>query len=136
MENSPQGLWVEAGDQLGGYFSVRVSDEGGGQGSEEWVDSGQIVTAETTAFADGLGVGRAGRDSQRGLQSFGLSPGCCGPRESRGGQVGSSTHRSGQVCLVHLATKWATKWRHLSGRFSGAGTEKSGLKLETGEPSA
>lgn len=136
MNNSPQGLWVEAGDQLEGYFSVQVSNEGGSQGSEEWLDSGQIVTAETTGFADGLGAEREGGDSQRGLQSFGLSPGCCGPRESRGGQVGSGTHRTGQVCLVYLATKWATKWRRLSGRFSGAGTERSGLKLEIGEPSA
>ena len=26
MENSPQGLRVEVGDQLGGYFSVQVRD--------------------------------------------------------------------------------------------------------------
>ena len=80
--------------------------------------------------------GREGGDSQSGLQSFGLSPGCCGPRGSRGGQLGSGTHRTGQVRLVYLATKRATKWRCLSGRFSGAGTEGSDLKLEIWELSA
>ena len=113
MENSPQGLRVEAEDQLGGYFSVPVRHGGGNQGSEEWLDAGQIVKAETTGFADGLGAEREGGDSQRGLQSFGLSPGCCGPRGSRGGQLRSGTHRTGQVCLVYLETKWATKWRRL-----------------------
>lgn len=120
MENSPQGLRVEAGDQLG-YFSVQVREGGGSQGREEWLDAGLIVAAETAGFTDGLGAEREGGDSQRGLRSFGLSPGCCGLRESRGGQLGSGTHRTGQVCLVYLATKWATKWRCLSGRFSGAG---------------
>ena len=68
MENRPQRPGVEAGDQLGGCFSVQVRDEGGSQYCEEWPNSGQIVIAETTGFADGLGVESEGGDSQMGIR--------------------------------------------------------------------
>lgn len=103
---------MEAGDQLGGSFSVQVRDEGGSQYSEEWPNSGQIVMAETTGFADGLGVESERGDSQSWLQALGLSPGCCGLGVG-GGQMGirCSQDRTSLPCLS--GSQVETSGRHV-----------------------